>query len=164
MTRTDSYDLARFRTAQDDADSGFECALAEIRAGAKRSHWIWYIFPQLSGLGSSRIADRFAIHSTAEAAEYLRDPVLSGRLLAMTTAVAERVRHGSPIASLMGSRTDALKLVSSLTLFEHVSSGLYDRGPDETYRLIAEAAGDILDAAAAQGYPRCGYTLERLRQ
>lgn len=155
--------LERFKKAQSGAESGFESALAEIKSGRKRGHWIWYIFPQLSGLGSSPVSEMYAIESPGEAAEYLRDPTLSVRLLSITTAVAERLRDGASLPSLMGSRTDALKLVSSLTLFACVADELHRTDPRETYRELAQTAEDVLKEAESQGYPRCRVTLERLR-
>jgi uncharacterized protein (DUF1810 family) len=68
--------LQRFKDAQDRPPSGFDAALAEMRAGAKRSHWIWYVFPQLAGLGSSAASLTYGLDGRAEAEEYLRDPVL----------------------------------------------------------------------------------------
>ena len=80
--------LERFKTAQESPGSGFDTALAEIRAGRKRSHWIWYIFPQLAGLGGSARSKTFAIEGEGEAEEYLRDPLLRARLLEITAAAA----------------------------------------------------------------------------
>src|SRR5215467_9053983 len=107
-------DLARFRIAQDEAGSGFATALRELRAGRKTSHWIWYIFPQLEGLGRSARARHFGLADVDEAAAYLRDPVLGVRL---AEAVASVHAHAVgprtvPIETLMGSEIDALKLVS----------------------------------------------------
>lgn len=154
--------LERFTTAQDDADSGFDVALAEMEGGRKRGHWIWYVFPQLSGLGGSQLSKAFGIDGASEAADYLRHPLLSARLLTITTAVAEGVRRGVPLATLMGSRTDVVKLASSLTLFEHVARQLHEVQPDRTQKALAEAAETVLKAAESEGYPRCAYTLERL--
>ena len=83
--------IERFKEAQDDPGSGFDCALGELQAGAKRSHWIWYVFPQLAGLGGSMASQFFGIRSVAEAEEYLSDPLLRSRLLAATRAVAEHL-------------------------------------------------------------------------
>lgn len=156
--------LDRFKTAQARADSGFESALAEITSGRKRSHWIWYVFPQLSGLGSSHMSEMYALDGPGEGEEYLRDPLLAARLLAITTAAAGRVRHGVPLATLMGSQTDVQKLVSSLTLFEQIARHLNTVEPAETYRLLAEAAGTVLEKAESEGVPRCAYTLGHLRR
>jgi uncharacterized protein (DUF1810 family) len=156
------YNLERFRQAQGEASSGFETALAEIRSGRKRSHWIWYIFPQLAGLGSSALSETYAIEAPEEAAEYLKDPLLSERLLTITTAVADRLSNGVPLAVLMGSRIDATKLMSSLTLFGHVASELQKHQPRETYEALAGAAEAVLKAGESEGYERCRFTLERL--
>ncbi len=109
---SDPHHLDRFTQAQ---EGSYETALAEIRRGAKRSHWMWYIFPQIAGLGHSAMAQHYAIASLAEARAYLAHPVLGPRLLACVDALdglsettAERV---------FGS-VDAVKLRSSLTLFE----------------------------------------------
>ena len=154
--------LERFTTAQDAPESGFEVALAEIQDGRKRSHWIWYVFPQLSGLGGSQMSQVFGIDGPSEAADYLRHPVLSARLLTITTAVAASVRRGVALGTLMGSRTDVLKLASSLTLFEHVARQLHEAQPDARQRAMAEAAETVLMAAESEGYPRCARTLRRL--
>src|ERR1700676_2853409 len=105
-------DLERFKKAQDLPDSGFEAALAEIRSGRKQGHWIWYVFPQLSGLGASMASQTYGITDVAEAVEYLHDPVLRSRLT-MTTTVAERVKSGPGVSlgTLMGSSIDVRKLV-----------------------------------------------------
>jgi uncharacterized protein (DUF1810 family) len=157
------YNLERFRQAQDDASSGFEAALAEISSGRKRSHWIWYIFPQLAGLGSSALSEIYGIDGPGEAAEYLKDPLLSRRLLTMTTAVAKRLDGGVPLAVLMGSGIDATKLMSSLTLFGYVASEIDKSQPHETYEALAGAAEAVLKAGESQGYQRCRFTLDRLR-
>ena len=75
--RGDSHDLDRFLRAQED---DYEHALAEVRAGRKRSHWMWYVFPQFEGLGFSSMSQRYAVKSVAEAEAYLRHPVLGLRL------------------------------------------------------------------------------------
>jgi uncharacterized protein (DUF1810 family) len=156
------HDLERFRTAQDDPFAGFGSALAEMRAGQKQGHWIWYVFPQLAGLGSSRLAQAYGISGRAEAIDYLRDPVLRERLLTITEAVAAHARDGLSLVRLMNSRIDAQKLVSSLTLFESVARE--HPGEGERYRSLTDAASTVLDAAGQQGFARCRYTLEVLAQ
>lgn len=104
--------LERFVAAQRDV---YEQALAEIRAGAKRSHWMWFIFPQLDGLGRSATARRFAIRSLDEALAYLRHPVLGARYLECVSELQD-LDQADPTA--MFGPVDALKLRSSLTLFE----------------------------------------------
>src|ERR1017187_1422137 len=103
--------LERFRIAQDQSGSGFEAALAEIHDGGKRGHWIWYIFPQLTGLGMSSMSRTYAIRDVVEAKAYLRDEVLGSRLVTITTTVAEQVSWRTSLEVLMGSSIDAQKLV-----------------------------------------------------
>jgi len=155
--------LARFHTAQDAPGSGFDAALREIRHGAKTGHWIWYVFPQLQGLGASAMSQTYALAGAGEAADYLRDPELRARLLTITAAVADQLASGTrPLRALMGSDVDARKLVSSLTLFEQVAAALARDERLEDYAALARRAGDVLDAAALEGYGRCAFTLERL--
>src|ERR1700674_2964346 len=103
--------LERFKKAQDLPRSGFEAALADIQSGGNHGHWIWYVFSQLSGLGASAASQAYGISDVAEAVEYLHDPVLCSRLLAMTTTVAERVTRGQGVSleTLMGSSIDVGK-------------------------------------------------------
>lgn len=108
------YDLSRFIAAQ---ESTWPAAIAELRAGAKRSHWMWWIFPQIAGLGRSDIARHYAIGSTDEARAYVADPVLGPRLIEATKVVT--ATEGSAIR-IMGE-VDAMKLRSSMTLFEAVA-------------------------------------------
>jgi uncharacterized protein (DUF1810 family) len=149
--------IERFLEAQ-DADGEFESALAEIVAGRKQGHWIWYVFPQLSGLGASHMSQRYGIRGREEAVAYLRHPVLHARLLAITTAVARQVRNGIPLTTLMGSSIDAQKLVSSLTLFGSVARSLHAAGTADGNAALASLADEILVAAASEGYPGCAYT------
>jgi uncharacterized protein (DUF1810 family) len=103
----------RFHTAQASPTAGYDNALAEIRRGRKTSHWIWYIFPQIEGLGRSSTARAYAIRDLAEACEYLRDPMLRARYEEIAGAVSEQLAAGRGLEDLMGGRTDALKLVSA---------------------------------------------------
>ena len=103
--------IKRFLDAQ---ESDYNTALAEIRAGRKGSHWIWYIFPQIAGLGRNGTATYYAIKDMGEAREYLAHPVLRQRLLEISEALLE-LDGGDPLA-VMGSPDD-LKLRSSMTLF-----------------------------------------------
>ncbi|HVX15264.1 MAG TPA: DUF1810 domain-containing protein [Pirellulales bacterium] len=111
----DPCDLDRFVQAQ---ESDYERALSEIGSGRKRSHWMWYIFPQYEGLGFSSTAQRYAIKSVEEAAAYLKHPVLGPRLVECAAA-ALRV-EGRSASDIFGSPDD-MKLRSSATLFAHVS-------------------------------------------
>jgi uncharacterized protein (DUF1810 family) len=158
------FDLERFRRAQARSADGFKTALEELEAGRKRSHWIWYIFPQLAGLGHSDMAVRYGLLGVAEAMEYLRDAMLRGRLLALTTVVVTQLqgRPAPALGELMGSEIDALKLVSSMTLFRDVARRLNQVEPLPDYAEIAANADAILRIAAAQGFADCAATLRKL--
>ena len=152
--------LQRFKDAQDQAVSGFESALSEIRAGGKRSHWIWYVFPQLSGMGSSAASRTYGLDGVGEAEDYLRDPLLRSRLLTIASAAARQVDGGGvTVVRLMGSSIDATKLVSSMTLFEHVAQRLHDLEGLDEYASLAAAAKTLLQRAAAEGCPPCQFTM-----
>jgi uncharacterized protein (DUF1810 family) len=142
----DPHDLGRFVQAQ---ESDYARALAEIRAGHKRSHWMWYIFPQYDGLGFSPTSRHYSIKSVAEAQAYLAHPVLGPRLTECAEA-ALRVEGRSALA-VFGSPDD-MKLRSCATLFAHVSPpgsvfeqllGKYfaSQRDDRTLTLIGAAPG-----------------------
>jgi uncharacterized protein (DUF1810 family) len=109
----DDYRLKRFTWEQDHGGT-YRRAVAELRAGRKASHWMWFVFPQMSGLGFSLMARKFAISSIAEARAYLRHPVLGPRLVECARIVADT--EGKTAAEIFGS-VDAMKLRSSMTLF-----------------------------------------------
>jgi uncharacterized protein (DUF1810 family) len=155
-------DLQRFLMAQNRAGAGYADALAEIRAGGKQSHWIWYVFPQLYGLGSSSAARAYGIRGTAEAIAYLRDDTLRERLIEIAGAVHDQLRRRVPLETLMGSSIDVLKLVSSLTLFGGVARMLACDDPSGRCEQLAVTADAILAAATAAGYPPCQRTLDEL--
>ncbi len=111
----DAFDLSRFVEAQRPSHAN---ALAELMAGRKRSHWMWFIFPQVAGLGYSSMAQRYAIGSRAEAEAYLAHPILGERLRACVDALLEV--EGRTPGQIMGSPDD-LKLQSSATLFAEIS-------------------------------------------
>ena len=111
------YDLQRFVIAQ-DAGGTYAAALAELRLGRKTSHWMWFIFPQIAGLGMSPISRKEAISSPDEARAYLLHPVLGPRLLECTGAVSD-VRDRS--AEQIFGGIDAIKLRSSMTLFHRAN-------------------------------------------
>src|SRR5678816_1631393 len=137
---SDRFGLERFVEAQAGV---YEQACAELRAGEKRTHWMWFVFPQIRGLGSSPMAQRYAIASLDEARAYLAHPVLGPRLLACAEAalqVPDRTAH-----DIFG-RPDDVKLRSSATLFERAG------GPDVFARLLDRFFAGERDAA----------TLERL--
>jgi|SRR5271165_6147718 len=113
----DPYNLQRFVDAQNPV---YDKVYSELRDGRKKSHWMWFIFPQIAGLGSSQLARRFAISSVAEAAAYLEHPILGPRLAKCTRLVnlIEGRLEGRPIEQIFGSPDD-LKFRSSMTLFAH---------------------------------------------
>jgi uncharacterized protein (DUF1810 family) len=153
----------RFVQAQDDPNAGWEAALGELRAGRKRSHWIWYVFPQLSGLGMSATSRRFGIAGRDEASEYLLHPILRSRLLSGMSTVADQLQHGTSLATLMGSRLDALKLMSSVTLFASVARTM-SAADDEELSRVADVGEKVLLLAEAQGFVPCQHTLQHLRE
>ncbi len=116
MVAQDPHDLTRFVTAQKDA---YATALAELTAGRKTSHWMWFVFPQVVGLGHSDMAVRYAIGSLAEARAYLDHPLLGARLRDCTAAVLSH--QGVSARQLLGP-IDDVKLRSSMTLFEAVDT------------------------------------------
>lgn len=109
----DPYELERFIEAQ-NAGGTYERAMTELREGSKRSHWMWFIFPQIAGLGQSPTSRKYAISSLAEAQAYLRHPVLGPRLKESAGAVAGL--QGLTAGQIFGG-IDARKLHSSMTLF-----------------------------------------------
>ena len=112
---SDPHDLQRFVDAQNPV---FDQVLSELQAGRKRSHWMWFIFPQIRGLGASPMANRYAISSIAEARAYLGHPILGPRLHECTRLVTEI--EGRTIAEIFGYPDD-LKFRSSMTLFAHAT-------------------------------------------
>lgn len=108
---TDRFDLDRFVSAQSGV---FDTALSELRAGRKQSHWMWFIFPQMRGLGMSSTAQKYGVVSLDEAKAYLAHPVLGGRLRQCTEAVLQV--EGRTLHEIFGSPDD-MKFGSSMTLF-----------------------------------------------
>jgi uncharacterized protein (DUF1810 family) len=113
------FALERFRIAQDEHGT-FDRALAELRAGRKTSHWMWFVFPQIAGLGHSATSQRFAIGSLDEARAYLADPLLGPRLLECARTLA--AIDGATAGEILGP-IDALKLRSSMSLFARAEPG-----------------------------------------
>jgi uncharacterized protein (DUF1810 family) len=126
----DPHDLSRFVQAQ---EGDYERALSEIQSGRKRSHWMWYIFPQFDGLGFSPTSRRYAIKSLAEAEAYLRHPVLGPRLV--ECAEAALGVEGRSATEVFGSPDD-LKLRSCATLFARVApaGSVFERLLDKYFR------------------------------
>ena len=121
-------DLDRFVNAQDDGGT-YTHAVRELRGGRKETHWMWFVFPQIAGLGQSSISRRYAIASLAEARAYLRHPVLGRRLVECAEIVATSPAES---ADAIFGPVDAMKLRSSMTLFRNAD-------PAEP------AFGDVLD-------------------
>ncbi|KQV71308.1 calpastatin [Nocardioides sp. Root122] len=139
----DPYRLQRFVDAQEGVH---DRALAELRAGRKTSHWMWFVFPQVGGLGSSAMAQRYAIGSLEEARAYLDHPVLGPRLVECVEAT---LSHSDLTALEILGSPDDVKLRSSMTLFARAA------GPDAPFQRVLDAffAGeddprtvDLLDA------------------
>ena len=116
-----TYNLQRFLDAQDSSYSGYEQALSEIQSGGKSGHWIWYIFPQQKGLGYSYNSQYYGLDGVEEAKAYIEHPVLGTRLRAITQALLAH-KGQRTIRELMGSGIDVLKLKTSMTLFDQVST------------------------------------------
>ena len=125
-TTADPFDLKRFTSAQEDA---YARALSELRRGQKRSHWMWYIFPQLDGLGHSAKTRYYALKSREEARAYLKHPLLGKRLIECAETVLDI--EGRSVTAIFGSPDDA-KLRSSMTLFAAVSE------PDSVFARVLE--------------------------
>ena len=113
---TDPFDLERFLKAQEPV---FRAVLAELGQGRKQSHWMWFVFPQIAGLGFSAMSQRYAIGSKAEAKAYLAHPVLGPRLIECTRLVL--AVQGRTINAILGAPADA-QFRSSMTLFDAVSN------------------------------------------
>jgi uncharacterized protein (DUF1810 family) len=131
---TDPHDLQRFVEAQNRAGT-YGQALAELRAGRKTSHWMWFVFPQLAGLGTSAMARTYAIGSLAEAEAYLDHPTLGPRLRECTRALTA---HTDRSARDILGEIDAVKLRSSMTLFARAA-------PDE--RIFRQVLDRFYDGA-----------------
>lgn len=151
--------LERFHKAQTGSWAGYATALAEIREGRKKGHWIWYVFPQIEGLGRSSTAQEFSLRDLDAACAYLRDPILRSRYAEIAATAAEQLAAGVPLKRLMGGSTDALKLASSATLFHAAAARLTLHESD--FAGLARICDGILQATAQQGYGPCQFTLER---
>ena len=141
MENIENTGLQRFIEAQNDS---YDQALKEIRNGRKLTHWIWYIFPQIKGLGFSYNSEYYGITSLQEAKDYLENKLLRKRLFEITESLL--MHKGKDIESIMGD-IDALKLKSSMTLFDAVQPG--------------SIFGEVL--YEFYGGERCRRTLEKIR-
>ena len=143
----DPFGLERFIAAQDRGRT-YEAAVGELRAGRKRSHWMWFVFPQIAGLGQSPTSRRYAISSLAEARAYLAHPILGPRLIESARIVHKL--EGRSASDIFGG-IDAMKLCSSMTLFARadpenpafveVLEKYFSGVPDEATDRLLEAAG-----------------------
>jgi uncharacterized protein (DUF1810 family) len=141
MTTEDPYDLQRFVTAQDSGGT-YHRAAAELRGGRKTSHWMWFVFPQIAGLGYSPMSRTYAISSVQEARAYLAHPVLGPRLVECA-AILTGLRGRS--AEQVFGELDAQKLQSSMTLFMHAAPG------EPVFRqVLEEYFGGVPDSATEQ--------------
>jgi len=136
---TDPYDLRRFVAAQQGV---YDAALSELRAGRKTSHWMWFVFPQIAGLGRSPIAQRYAITSLAEAESYLAHPLLGPRLLDCARILTQL--SGRTAREIFGP-TDAQKLQSSMTLFARAADE-----PSVFGEVLAQYFDGVEDAGTLQ--------------
>ena len=132
----DPFDLERFVEAQ---SSAYDTALDELRSGRKRSHWIWYILPQLRGLGTSQMATKYGLQSLAEAKAYSAHPVLGPRIRECVRTL--NALPGNDAVAVLGG-IDALKLRSCLTLFAAAgeNESLFQEGLDKYFQGRADAA------------------------
>lgn len=137
----DPFDLERFVVAQ-EADGTYERAVAELRRGRKTTHWMWFVFPQLAGLGRSAMSRTYAISSVVEARQYLRHRVLGPRLIECAGIVA--TTQAASAEQILGA-VDALKLHSSMTLFMRAA-------PDEPIfgEVLDRFYGGVPDGATDQ--------------
>lgn len=116
ISSNDPFDLSRFTSAQ---EKNYHSAIAELKRGHKRTHWMWYVFPQVDGLAKSTTAKYYAIKSIEEARQYLNHPILATRLLECAEAVL--AVRGRSVSQIFGSPDD-LKLKSSMTLFAYLAA------------------------------------------
>jgi uncharacterized protein (DUF1810 family) len=137
----DPYDLQRFVTAQDTGGT-YDEAVAELTRGRKTSHWMWFVFPQIAGLGQSSTSRLYAISSLAEARAYLAHPVLGPRLLQCAALVCAA---GGRTAEQIFGGIDALKLRSSMTLFLHA-----DPAAQAFRQVLDQYFGGIPDSATEE--------------
>jgi uncharacterized protein (DUF1810 family) len=146
-TLDDPHDLNRFLEAQ---AAVYDRALSELRDGRKRSHWMWFIFPQLAGLGSSPMSHRYSIRSIEEAREYLAHPVLGRRLLECTQAVLSV--DDLSATEILGSPDD-MKLRSSATLFANVAGrgSVFERILEKYYDGRRDSRTEELLGGMSQG-------------
>ena len=136
----------------------FERALSELKNGQKKSHWIWFIFPQLEGLGQSSIARQFALECPEDAVDFLEQPGLGSNYLEAVSVLAKQSQSGpQPLRDIFGA-LDRLKVCSSLTLFEWASTQI--RGPKSA--LLNTLCQDIF--RLCPDAKRCAFTLQKVSE
>lgn len=154
--------LKRFLDIQENGNT-YNKAKREIDRGRKTSHWIWYIFPQISGMGNSSTAKKYAVADFAEACEYLKNPTLFNRYYEILSSVHSQLKQKTDAKILMGSEIDALKLTSSLTLFEAAAEHLSQSEPQKAeYQKLAALCSDTLKILDEQNFKKCKFTLGKL--
>jgi uncharacterized protein (DUF1810 family) len=144
------HTLKRFVVAQNQPHDGYADALAEMQAGAKQRHWMWYIFPQRRGLGHSHMAVYYGIADDTEAIAYLRHPVLGKRLAEITTCVRTQLTC-IDANTLMGTHIDVLKLASCMQLFGDISAQLSDAS-DPWIVALRHDCPQVIQLLQAQGH------------
>ena len=151
MYQSEYESLQRFLSKHNER---FELALSEIKAGRKQSHWMWFIYPQIKGLGRSRTAQKYAISDLAEASAFLRHPTLGQNYCAMVEASwTALVQNKVDVVSMFG-RVDARKLLSSLTLFEWVAVHIEFKSVPLP---LSQMCAEIFEVH--ERHKRCPYTL-----
>ncbi|WP_454781913.1 DUF1810 family protein [Legionella sp. WA2022007384] len=154
--------IQRFIKAQQGQDMyvSFQEAYAELEAGSKQSHWIWYIFPQLKELGFSSMSQHFGVVDFKEACDYLQNEVLFGNYYAIAQLVEQQLKRKIPVLMLMHGEVDTKKLVSSLTLFREAASFLSHQGEtSQNFDALVNCCDQILKETSKQGYTSCERTL-----
>jgi uncharacterized protein (DUF1810 family) len=152
------FNLQRFVQAQ---KKDYQLAKQELENGRKQSHWIWYIFPQLKGLGRSRMSQKYDIENGDEACAYLDDPILFERLHELLSIVKQQLEKGVSLVTLFNGKTDAYKFTSSITLFNLAAKQLSDSSvKPQKFKLFLQQSNEVLDIIQKQNFNRCQYTID----
>lgn len=151
--------LERFIQAQEQGDpASYATALRELQAGRKKDHWIWYVVPQLKGLGSSRHSSFYGLDKIEEAKSYLLHPLLSERHAECLAVLLVRLQEGDQLKQVLGS-TDAQKLLSSITLMRQA---LLAGAPNDSQQGLPRMIDTLFQLLAQHGYGPCRSTLQNL--
>ena len=157
------HGLVRFVRAQDQGDpTPFVTALRELQCGRKKEHWIWYVLPQLRGLGHSRHAHLYGIDGLTEAHSYLQHPILRCRYRECLAELVGHLSRGSSLGEILGA-ADAIKAISSITLFHQAeeAAALQDLNQDTELLLLMQQFFGFMDRH--EGVPPCQKTLHALK-